>query len=602
MRTTTQLITQTGETIRWPCLTMENRLITAQDFRACSPGTSSNGSAGGAQRTTWAAQCDWERHRDRIIDLYKFQDHTLRSVMHIMQHEQGFVATPKMYKYHLRKWGIQKNLRAKQARELLQQTRHAGREVTEVSIGGIRVDQDRLRNLLKRASKAQRGAAGPPTTTTTVVIPPTTTTALSGSSEASSSPATCRLSPPSPPSPSPLPTARLRPPHPQPQLEQVLHALRSYVSGSFGAGRWTRSHVPWQDELVVAAHNCSWSAGRLMNAGHVRAAFRLLSICMDSCRHLLMTDTPYFPASIYALLFEFSKRHGDLSRAVLGFLRDLSLVVYGSRRHPVYVLFEAMRQMSSAQMTQCAWAVSRAYQDALLAELGEGSAYEAQLAAHNGRNLSWTAAYGAVDDLGVEMALQENLEDVSSGAGAGASVDGASPTASFEALEARLRIANFMLDRDRYAEARDLAEEVLAQAQAGEHGPGAQDAYLLDDCYRILFWVSRREGTAEETTAAAARWVGMCTARLGRWHELTVDALGEVAGYHRDAGNADEAERLRLDHEDAIEGMCERLERLGLGYEGATPQRRTVLYGRTTQQPDAVIKRPMLCEVPGGSK
>lgn len=65
---------------------MENRLITAQDFRACSPGST-------AQRTTWASQCDWERHKERIIDLYKFQDHTLRSVMHIMQHEQGFVAT-----------------------------------------------------------------------------------------------------------------------------------------------------------------------------------------------------------------------------------------------------------------------------------------------------------------------------------------------------------------------------------------------------------------------------------------------------------------------------------------------------------------------------
>lgn len=65
---------------------MENRLITATDFRACSPGST-------IQRTAWASQCDWERHKERIIDLYKFQDHTLRSVMHIMQHEQGFVAT-----------------------------------------------------------------------------------------------------------------------------------------------------------------------------------------------------------------------------------------------------------------------------------------------------------------------------------------------------------------------------------------------------------------------------------------------------------------------------------------------------------------------------
>lgn len=471
-----------------------------------------------------------------------------------------------MYKYHLRKWGIQKNLRAKQARELLQQTRQGGRPATELSIGGIRVDQDRLRNLLKRASKSQRGAGGPTVTVTPGVVAAAAATTLSGS-EQSTPPSSARQ--PSPPSP--LPTARLRPPHPQPQLEQILHAMRSYVSGGFGAGRWTRTHVPWQDEWVVAAHNCSWSAGRLMNAGHVRSAFRLLGICMDSCRHMLAADTPYFPTSIYALLFEFSKRHEVLTKAILPFLRDMALVVYGSRRHPVFVMFESMRQMTSEQLTQCAWVVSRSYHDALLSELGHDSTYAAQMTAMNGRGISWLAAYGDVEDVGVEVALQENLEDVSGG-----------DATSFEALEAKLRLANFMLDRDRYAEARDLAEQVLSQADG--HGPDAQDAYLLDDCYRILFWISRRDGTPEETAAAARRWVDMCMTKLGRWHELTVDALGEVAEYHGDVGNTEEAVRLRLDHESAVEGMCERLERLGLGYEGATPQRRTMLYGRTTQQ------------------
>lgn len=457
-----------------------------------------------------------------------------------------------MYKYHLRKWGIQKNLRAKQARELLQQTRD--RQVSEYSIDGITVDQERLRNLLKRASKVQRGTAG------TSRVPGVF---LGSQSTASSSP-------------SPLPTARLRPPHPQPHLEQMLHALRAYVSGSFGAGRWTRSHVPWQDGLVVAAHNCAWSVGRLMNSGHVTPAFRLLGICMDSCRNLLASDTPYFPVGIYAVLFEFSKRNEILTKAVLAFLRDLALVIFGTRRHPVCVLFEGMRQMTPEQLGQCAWSVSRSYHQALLGELGHDSPSAAQMTALNGRGASWVAAYGSVEDQSMEAALRENLDEVSGGGGADAAT-------SFEALEAKLRLANFMLDRERYGEARDLAEQVLSHA--GSSGPDAQDAYLLDDCYRILFWISRREGTPEETAAAAKRWVDMCMSRLGRWHELTVDALGEVFEYHRDNGHAEEARRLRLEHDSAMDGMCERLERLGLGYEGATPQRRTMLYGRTSQQP-----------------
>lgn len=468
-----------------------------------------------------------------------------------------------MYKYHLRKWGIQKNLRAKQARELLQQTRQGDRQASEYSIGGIRVDQERLRNLLKRASKSRRGAAAAAGPTgalgTPGELPVGAAVTLAGTESTASS------------SPSPLPTARLRPPHPQPQLEQMLHALRAYVSGSFGAGRWTRSHVPWQDGLVVAAHNCAWSAGRLMNSGHVAPAFRLLGICMDSCKNLLASDTPYFPVGIYAVLFEFSKRHEVLTKAVLAFLRDLALVLYRSRRHPMFILFQAMHQMTSEQLCQCAWAVSRSYREAFLGELGHDSASEAQMTALSGRGTSWVAAYGSADDYNLEISLNEHLEEVSKG-----------DMTSFEALEAKLRIANFMLDRNRYDEARELAEEV--QSQAESNGPEAQDAYLLDDCYRILFWLSRREGTREEATNAAKRWVDMCTTRLGRWHELTVDALGEVVEYHGDIGNVEEATRLRSEHDSAMNGMCERLERLGLGYEGATPQRRTMLYGRTSQQ------------------
>ncbi|KAK2605458.1 hypothetical protein N8I77_008292 [Diaporthe amygdali] len=522
---------------------MENRLITVQDLRGSSPGST--------QRTSWASQCDWERHRERIINLYKFQDHTLRRVMQIMQQEQGFVATPKMYKYHLRKWGIQKNLRAKQAHELLQQTRQGDTQASEFSIGGIRVDQERLRNLLKRASKSQRSTAASRAAGTACI------------GNSSTSPSTRAT-------PSPLPQARLRPPHPQPELEQMLFALRSYVSGSFDAGRWTRTHIPWQDGLVVASHNCGWSAGRLMNSGHVTQAFRLLGVCLDTCKHMLSSETPYFPIGIYALLFEFSKRHEVLTRAIIAFLRELALVVHRSRRHPVYVLFQGMSLMTSEQMRQCAWALSQSYHQALRGELGHDSSSSEQITALNGRGISWIAAYGSAEDLSLELALQENLEDVSSG-----------DTTSFEALEANLRLANFMLDRGRYGEARDLAVQVLSLAE--KNGEDAQDAYLLDDCYRILFWISRHEGTTEQTTSAAQKWVNMCTTRLGQSHELTVDALGEVAEYYGDIGNIEEAKKRRSDHESAMNGMCERLERLGLGREDCAPQRRTMLYGRTSQ-------------------
>ncbi|ROV89880.1 hypothetical protein VSDG_08238 [Cytospora chrysosperma] len=504
-----------------------------------------------AQKTKWASPRDWEGMKQRIVYLYKTLDHPLWKVMNIMRDEHGFVATyhrQKMYKYYLRRWGVRKNLRAAQVQEFLQKVRLEDEETSVYFIGGVRVDRKRLETHRKRAPTSRSGQAGGSAM-------PQQIEGLSG-------------------------TERHRPPSPQttlldpflPETEKMLHAMRSYIGGSFDSGRWTRSHIPWQRDLIIAAQNSAWTSGRLMYSGYIPQAFRMINLCLDSCGRLLAADSPLFPMGMYTELFEFSKRHEAPARSIILFLRDLVLVKHQSKLHPLYVLFDTMSRMTSEQLCQCAWTLTVAYCASLCKELGANNAFTAEMSEMHGHCISWAAAYAPVEDSTAERMLQEHARALSAGG-----------QTTFEALEARLRLANFFLDRRRYSEARSAAEEVIALDRGGG-GAGADNAYLIDDCHRILFWVSRVDGSHEETAGAAGRWVGYCTSKLGGSHELTVDALGEVVEYFRDVGDAEAADQARREHEIAVGDMCERLERIGLEADACAAQKRTMLYGRTSQQ------------------
>ncbi|ROW12574.1 hypothetical protein VMCG_00079 [Cytospora schulzeri] len=502
-----------------------------------------------AQKTRWASPSDWESQKQRILHLYKYQDHPLWKVMQTMRDDYGFLATQKMYKYHLRRWGIRKNLQAAQVQEFVQEGRLGDEATSTLSVGGVRVNRKRLERHLKRVRQSGDSRAGGPDNSQLQL---------------------------------PSHAARRRTPSPermlqnsfQPEVEKILHAVRSYVGGSFDAGRWSKSHIPWEKDLFVAAHNSAWTAGRLMNSGHIPQAFHMLNLCLDSCGKLLAAESPLFPLGMYAELFEFSKRNEALTRSIISFLRQLALVTYQSRLHPIYALFDTMSRMTSKQLCECAWTLGVTYCGSLSEELGDSSNEGTELSLY-GHCFSWLAAYAPVEDTTAEGALQMHTRCLSVGG-----------KTTFEVLEAKLRLANFFLDRQRYSEARSAAEEVISLDQGG--AAGAKNAYLIDDCHRILFWVSRVDSSQEETVRAASRWVNYCTTQLGKSHELTVDALGEVAEYFRDVGDKEAASKACRDHDIAIDDMCERLGRIGLEADGCGTQKRTMLYGRMSQRGSSV--------------
>ncbi|KAK7746038.1 hypothetical protein SLS53_002761 [Cytospora paraplurivora] len=120
---------------------------------------------------TGAGRCpsryDWSKHMSAIKRLYIDEDRPLKEVMEIMQKDHNFVATARMYKIRLKKWGYTKNVsvRTEEVEPLLRLLSEAGSQgnTTEAPSNEVKlatgrvVGLDRLAAHLKR--KTQRLSA-----------------------------------------------------------------------------------------------------------------------------------------------------------------------------------------------------------------------------------------------------------------------------------------------------------------------------------------------------------------------------------------------------------------------------------------------------------
>ncbi|KAK3935430.1 hypothetical protein QBC46DRAFT_323408 [Diplogelasinospora grovesii] len=110
-------------------------------------GSSESGSTGSSsaaaaapvpQKSKWATEEDFDRHRATITRLYA--EGTLRQLMETMECEYGFVATPKMYKTRFKRWGLWKHNRAGNVIEIvrLKKQRDAAQKPSQFLLHGRR--------------------------------------------------------------------------------------------------------------------------------------------------------------------------------------------------------------------------------------------------------------------------------------------------------------------------------------------------------------------------------------------------------------------------------------------------------------------------------
>ncbi|KAL2015640.1 hypothetical protein VTK56DRAFT_5061 [Thermocarpiscus australiensis] len=126
---------------------------------------------------------DWAAYRSRIEDLYWTQHKELPEVMKTMEDLYGFAATKKMYKKHLKAWGLEKNIKTSEMIAMIEiaRRRRLQNKGTLFVRRGKPVDPGKLRRFAKRrgllvadgaaASLSDQQVATPPNITYTTPEP-----------------------------------------------------------------------------------------------------------------------------------------------------------------------------------------------------------------------------------------------------------------------------------------------------------------------------------------------------------------------------------------------------------------------------------------------
>ncbi|KAF3763981.1 hypothetical protein M406DRAFT_75207 [Cryphonectria parasitica EP155] len=93
----------------------------SSDRRSEPDTTSSRGSPaeGSSRGSNNYSEEQWNRHREVITRLYWEENLPMPTVREYMSREYGFDATPRAYKFRFKKWGLRKNIKEHEARELI---------------------------------------------------------------------------------------------------------------------------------------------------------------------------------------------------------------------------------------------------------------------------------------------------------------------------------------------------------------------------------------------------------------------------------------------------------------------------------------------------
>ncbi|GKT48927.1 uncharacterized protein ColSpa_09108 [Colletotrichum spaethianum] len=281
----------------------------------------------------------WETKRPIITRLYQEEKKSLKEVMEIMQRDYQFVATVKMYKSRIWKWGLDKKLKGDEvlAIILLKRDRDMLKKPTEFRIRGQLVDLENINRYLKRnpSLMAKLKAGHTPSVQTALEV-------------------TCRT-----PSPPPSPSRALAPTTEMQSTEQVLCLFRDYIDGSFSSGAWSC-------EFNVDCLNSRLNQGDRSNDlfERVIASFALVNRCMirgdqininsvlgpafESLKEIVAAESPDFVARTVCLLWYLDRHHKhDLLRLVLDYLAGLIPIVLG----PHHILTHIWRRLGATEFS-----------------------------------------------------------------------------------------------------------------------------------------------------------------------------------------------------------------------------------------------------------
>ncbi|KAK8024318.1 hypothetical protein PG993_012384 [Apiospora rasikravindrae] len=377
----------------------------------------------------WASAQEWESHRETITRLFWDENRPLREVVEIMSRDHGFNATPKMYKARTREWGLKKNLKVSETREIIRQAKH-GEITVPLEIRGRKIGSKMLKENL-RVAKSSSGSDD-------------------GADDWSGVHSV---------SPSPVATT-INPPNIHRMAEAALRAISDYSTTAFQSPtftfasnnmtpyNWGSESCTWLQRLWVAADDVAQDRDSAAN-------FQNLHYCFDLCVSILRQESPESLAVAHVAFFKLLAVGPELAKVFSRFLLGLSSIKKG-RSHPLTRFWLKYNDMDPDEARLAASTVSRAYFDCASTYLKQSSWIVMYLQCNHSRLLHKQGAFPLSE---VEAIFEKTLTKMSNdmlNASSLAEMESLAP--DFRAVQ--MQLVFFLSDNGRFFEADQLLQEI----------------------------------------------------------------------------------------------------------------------------------------------
>jgi hypothetical protein len=408
-----------------------------------------------------------------------------------------------MYKSRLEKWGIKKNITARDMPQLVQQiTKETSKDTsTALVIGGRQLPPGRVKHYLKRT----RG------------VP----LVLGGNTKAENM--SCVKRPALAPRLMTLPDEMRLP-------DEVIQLSRQFVAGCCEGGIWCPDGIKpvfLPTRKVNLWLNAAMSAGCLIEDGHYSLAFKDLDMLFGELQELLLNPDPVLFVHMFFLMLYLPE---SIGQRLCAYSAEMSSILLPSS-HPINLIWSRLSQASRRQLWDHGWTISRSYFEILRGQFGQN---ESEMLGFC-RLFYVLASKLDFVDLGRLETRQAELVKVFERLGL-----------TNQVLHTKGALAAALIEDKKYNSAVRIIEEMEeAMYQIdGDIGGGLPDSYYASNYYSNLWNVQRYGGMPQKAVNTARKHMWACIELHGFSTSRTVGTASEVQSWLAEVGQVDDANRL----------------------------------------------------------
>lgn len=398
-----------------------------------------------------------------------------------------------MYKARTREWGLKKNLKVSETREIIRQAKH-GEVTVPLEIRGRKIGSKMLKENLRVAKSSSSSDDGADDWRVVRSVSPSPVASIIGS------------------------------PHIHRSAEEALRAISDYTSTAFQSPtftfasnrmtpyNWGSQPCTWLQRLWIAADNVARDRDSAAN-------FQNLHCCFDLCVSTLSQESPESLAVAHVAFFKLLAVGPELARVFSRFLLGLNTIKNG-RTHPLTRFWLKYNNIDPDEARLMASTVSKAYFDCALGCLEQSSWIVMYLQCNHSRLLHKQDAFPLPE---VEAIFEKTLTKMSN------DMLNASSVREMEALApdfraVQMQLVFFLSDNYRFFEADQLLQEIGAWWESDP-----QNAQKYDVLYSV--WLMAKGKTFyglqryRDAQPYFLEYYGLVKATAGLSHSTTTSAL-----------------------------------------------------------------------------